>query len=163
MPTHEARQRDFTALEVRRGQAVAWVRQGQRKVDVARRLGVTWQAVWLWCRASARRGAAGLRRRVHPGPTPRLDRRKLTRLPALLSKGALAYGFPTDLWTTQRVADLLHRRFGVRYDRDHVSRLLRVCGCSWQKPTGRAVERDERAIARWVTHTWPRLKKKPNG
>ena len=27
--------------------------------------------------------------------------------------------------------------------------------------TGRARERDEGAIQRWVQHTWPRLKKKP--
>jgi len=161
MPTTEVHQRDFAALEARRRQAVSWVRQGQRKADVARRLNVTWQAVWNWCRAYGRRGAGGLAHRAHAGPVPRLDRAKLTRLPDLLGKGALAYGFPDDLWNTQRVAELIHRRFRVRYDRDHVSRLLRACGCSWQKPTGRAVERNERAIARWVTHTWPRLKKKP--
>jgi transposase len=65
------------------------------------------------------------------------------------------------VWTTQRVADVLFRRFGVRYDRDHVGRLLHRWGFSWQKTTGRAVERDEAAIAHWIRHTWPRLKKKP--
>jgi hypothetical protein len=35
-------------------------------------------------------------------------------LPRLLAQGASAHGFPTDLWTTQRVADLIWQRFRVR-------------------------------------------------
>jgi transposase len=65
------------------------------------------------------------------------------------------------VWTTQRVAAVLRERFGVRYHADHVGRLLHACGLSWQKATGRALERDETAIERWKSRTWPRLKKKP--
>jgi putative transposase len=75
----------------------------------------------------------------------------------LLACGAEAYGFPTAVWTTQRVADLLWQRFRVRYDRDHVCRLLHRFGWSWQKPTGRARERDEAAIQRWGRQTCPAL------
>jgi transposase len=78
-----------------------------------------------------------------------------------LARGAEAYGFPSPVWTTQRVADLLWQRFRVRYDRDHVCRLLHRFGWSWQKPAGRARERDEKAIQRWVQRTWPRVKKTP--
>jgi len=156
------RQRDFAALEARRRQAIGWIRQGQPKADVARGLGVTWQAVWTWWRAYRCVGLRGLGRRKHPGPVPKLPREKLAQLPRLLTQGASAHGFPTDVWTTQRVADLIWRRFRVRYDRDHVCRLLHGFGWSWQKPTGRARERDERAIQRWVRHRWPQLKKTPN-
>jgi len=159
MIAQKDRQRDFAALEARRRQAVHWIRQGQPKAEVARRLGVTWQAVWIWWRTYQRAGAGGLARRKHAGPTPKLPRRKLARLPRLLAQGASAHGFPTEVWTTQRVADLIWRRFRVRYDRDHVCRLLHGFGWSWQKPTGRARERDEQAIQHWVQHTWPRIKK----
>ena len=37
------------------------------------------------------------------------------RLEAMLLKGAIAFGFRTDLWTLGRVADLIRRKFGVRY------------------------------------------------
>ncbi len=107
------------------------------------------------------RGAAGLRRILRPGRPPKLARGRLAQLPRLLARGAEAYGFPSPVWTTQRVADLLWQRFRVRYDRDHVCRLLHRFGWSWQKPTGRARERDERAIQRWVQRTWPRIKKTP--
>jgi transposase len=56
---------------------------------------------------------------------------------------------------------LLWQRFRVRYDRDHVCRLLHRFGWSWQKPTGRARERDEKVIQRRVQRTWPRVKKTP--
>jgi len=48
----------------------------------------------------------------------------------------------------------------VRYDRDHVCRLLHRFGWSWQQPAPRARERGEAAIKRWVMQTWPGLKKK---
>ena len=162
MVTPSVRQRDFAALEARRRQAIEWIREGRPKAQVARRAGVSWQAVWTWWRAYRRAGARGLARRKHPGPRPKLPQRKLRQLPRLLAQGAEAHGFSTPLWTTQRVADLIWRRFGVRYDRDHVCRLLHRFGWSWQKPARRARERDEAAIQRWVQHTWPRLKKTRN-
>lgn len=153
--------RDFSALELRRRQAIEWILQGRPKAEVARRSGVSWQAVWTWWRAYQRSGTRGLARRKHPGPKPKLPRRKLAQLPRLLSQGAVAHGFSTEVWTTQRVAQLIWQRFRVRYDRDHVGRLLHSFAWSWQKPTGRARERDEKAIRRGVQHTWPRLKKTP--
>lgn len=163
MATQKVPQRDFAALEARRRQAIRWIGDGQPKAEVARRLGVSWQAVWTWWRAYQRAGVRGLARRKHHGPRPKLPRQKLARLPRLLAQGASAHGFPTEVWTTQRVADLIWRRFRVRYDRDHVCRLLHGFGWSWQKPTGRARERDEQAIQRWVRRRWPQLKKTPSG
>jgi hypothetical protein len=40
-------------------------------------------------------------------------------------------GYSTGLWTTERIAKLIHRQFGVRYHRDHVGRLLRSMGWSY--------------------------------
>jgi transposase len=59
---------------------------------------------------------------LRPGRPPKLVRRQLAQLPRLLTRGAEAHGFSTALWITQRVADLLWKRFQVRYDRDHVCR-----------------------------------------
>jgi len=54
-------------------------------------------------------------------------------------------------------------RTGMRiaYHPGHVWRLLRQLGWSCQRPTGRALERDERAIARWKRKRWPEIKKSP--
>ena len=153
--------RDATAMEARRLRAIEAFASTEALAVIARRLGVSRQAVWKWREAYRRRGASGLHRRPRPGRPPKLSSRQRRLLLRWLAQGADAHGFPTPLWTTPRIAQLLWRRFQVRYHPDHIGRLLHHWGLSWQKATGRAVERDEQAIARWVSHTWPRLKKKP--
>jgi hypothetical protein len=75
-------------------------------------------------------------------------------------KGAVAAGLPTDLWTCARVSWLIQHRFGVHYHPAHVSRLLHGLGFSPQKPTRRALERDEERIKAWIEQDWPRVKKR---
>lgn len=153
--------RDTHTMEERRLAALPHLERGEPLASIARRLGVSRQAVFVWAERWRRRGESGLRRRPRPGRPAKLARARLAQLPRLLAQGAEAYGFSSPIWTTQRVADLIGRRFRVRYDRDHVCRLLHRFGWSWQKPARRARERDETAIQHWMKHTWPRLKKKP--
>jgi transposase len=55
-----------------------------------------------------------------------------------------------------RVAAVIQRLTGVSYHRGHVWKLLRHrLGFRLLRPARRAVERDERAIARWVAEDWP--------
>ena len=58
----------------------------------------------------------------------------------------MSHGYRTELWTTLRIAELIERRFGVRYHRNHVGKLLHQLRWSPQKPETRAMERDEEAI-----------------
>ena len=47
--------------------------------------------------------------------------------------------------------------FGILYHPTHVGRLLKALRWSPQKSMRRACQRDEAAIARWRTETWPTL------
>ena len=94
-------------------------------------------------------GMAALRRRPAPGPRPKLATEQRAQLPDILAKGAEAYGFIGDVWTTARVVTVIKRIFGVRYHPAHVSRLVRQEGLSLQKPIRRASQRDEAQIAAW--------------
>jgi transposase len=67
------------------------------------------------------------------------------------------------LWTTQRIANLILDKLGVKYHRNHVGKLLRQLGWSHQKPERRAIERDEEAIRKWKRDLWPKVKKTPQG
>jgi transposase len=88
-----------------------------------------------------------------------MNTKEKSQLDRALLKGAKAAGFDTDLWTCPRVAQLIEERFGVAFHVDHIGRLLKSLGWSPQKPTRRAVERDEERIRRWVKVDWPRVKK----
>lgn len=150
-------------LENRRRRGVALLEQGYRPVDVARMLGVDRRSVRRWKAAYQRNGMEGIRTRPAPGRPPKLNRKAKTQLEKALLKGASAAGFPTDLWTCPRVAELIDARFGVRYHVDHIGRLLHSLGWSPQKPARRAIERNEVEIQQWIKRQWPRIKKKPPG
>lgn len=57
------------------------------------------------------------------------------------------------------MAEVIEKRFGVRYDPSGVWHVLQRMGWSCQKPERRARERDEDAIVQWRKKDWPRIKK----
>jgi transposase len=55
-----------------------------------------------------------------------------------------------------RITTVIEQVTGVAYHPGHVWKLLRHrMGYRLQRPARRAVERDERTIARWVAEDWP--------
>jgi len=148
-------------LEQRRLRAVRLLGEGFSSVEVARQIGVDRRSVRRWKAAARHGGASAVAARPASGRPRRLTKRDLTRLRRMLLKGAQAAGLPTDLWTCPRVAWLIQRQFDIQYHPANVSRVLHGLGFSPQKPTRRAVERDEERIRAWIEQDWPRVKKTP--
>ena len=146
--------------EERRKRAWKLKEQGWRQKDIAAALGVSEGAVSQWLKRGREGGVEALEAHPPKGVSPRLTAEQKAQLPALLAKGAQAYGFRGDVWTASRVAEVIVRTFGVRYHRDHVGRLMREAGWSRQKPVERASQRNEEAIRKWSQERWPALKKK---
>lgn len=95
-----------------------------------------------------------------PGKPARFTDEPKAKLVEYLLAGPLPYGFEGELWTSKRVAWLLQFKFGVKYHRAHISRLLREeLNWSVQKPVEKASQRDEVATCQWRTARWPELKK----
>lgn len=147
--------------EWRRRRGLVLRRRGWSQRAIAEALGVTPGAVSQWLAAARRGGLEALRARPASGRPPKLTEGQLGLLPDFLWHGAEAYGFRGELWTCSRVAQVIEREFGVRYHKDHVSRLLKELGWTPQVPVTRAVQRDEEAIERWRDQVWPQLKKRP--
>lgn len=154
--------RDFDALERRRFRAFGLLNKGLSEAEVARRVGVHRQSVNRWAKQIDDKGRAGLKQAGRAGRKSRLRETDLKRLELGLKQGPQALGYETHLWTLERVAELIERDFGVEYHPGHVGWLLKKLGWSCQRPTGRALERDEQAIKRWKKRRWPELKKKPS-
>ncbi len=155
-----SKRRDYEHMEERRLHGARLLEDGVSQAEVARQLGVKRQSVHEWAKVMATEGEKGLAR-VPTGRKPRLNSVQLGQLAEHLQNGPQAHGYATALWTTERIAKLIYRQFGVRYHRDHVGRLLGQMGWSCQRPTGRARERKEEEIVRWKRVEWPRIKKKP--
>ncbi len=150
-------------LEERRRSVIVFLNMNLSLHEIARRIGCDASSVMRWRNALQSGGQEALKAKLAPGRPPRLTSKQKKQLVRLLSQGAMGHGYRTELWTTQRIADLIERRLGVRYHRNHVGKLLHQIGWSHQKPERRAVERDDAAIEEWKRSVWPRVKKTPRG
>jgi transposase len=118
------------------------------------------QIVSDWRTAWRRSGRDGLRAAGRAGRLPKVTREQLDQVETELTKGAAANGYANDVWTLQRVAEVIERVTGVHYHPARVWHILRHgLGWSWQRPARRATERNDDAIHRWVKKRWPQLKK----
>lgn len=149
--------KDGDFREWRRFQALRLKNDGWRRIDVAEALGVTERSVNRWFTIARDHGSDALLSVPIPGRPPELSPRQLRHIPELLWHGAEAWGFRGEAWTCGRIAAVIELEFGVRYDKGHVSRLLKRLRWTPQMPIERATQRDERAIEDWRTRTWPRL------
>jgi len=148
-------------MEERRMRAADLFEDGVRPAEIARQVGVSHQIVSDWRAAWRRSGRDGLRAAGRAGRLPKLSREQLAQVEVQLAKGAEANGYPNDLWTLKRVAEVIERLTGVSYHPARVWYILRQgLKWSWQRPARRATERNEEAIQRWVKKRWPQLKKR---
>jgi transposase len=141
--------------EVVRMRAAEWFAQKVPVAEIASRLRVSTNAVYVWRRRWRAGGTAALASKGAGGSSCRLDQSRLDRLATALERGPAAHGYSEDQrWTLARVADLIARMFHIRYTLRGVSYLLHRIGFSPQVPAHRAVERDEVAIATWRRDAW---------
>jgi transposase len=144
-------------LERRRRRAVELFDHGESPADIARILGVDRSSIYRW-RHQARSSPNGLAAKPHPGRPPLLNAAQLAELEALLLQGAPHHGWPTDLWTAERVAQLIRQHFQVALHPEHVRKILRArLGWTSQKPQRRARERNDQEVERWKADEFPRI------
>src|SRR3954451_13530766 len=147
-------------LEWRRFRALQLRREGWSRQDIAEALGVAPASVSRWLARARDGGPEALRARPRPGRPPKLSAAQKRLIPEFLWHGAEAYGFRGEVWTCARVARVIEEEFGVRYHKDHISRLLRELQWTPQVPIRRAIQRDEAAIRRWRDAVWPDLRRR---
>jgi len=104
------------------------------------------------------RQADGLSAKPASGAKRRLTDPQLKELEQLLRQGATRHGFPNQLWTAARVAQLILRHFGIHYHPEHVRTLLRR-RLNWtsHKPQVRARQRNDKEVERWKGDEFPRI------
>ena len=141
--------------------AARLLEKGYSQSEVARIVEAHRQSVSQWAAELRTKGRAGLKAAGRAGRKPRLNTEQLRRVEQGLKQGPEALGYETSLWSSARVAHLIQQECGIEYHPGHVWRILRQLGWSCQRPTGRAVERNEEKIRQWKQKRWPELKKRP--
>jgi len=141
--------------------AVRAVRAGLRQTVAAKTYGVSLRAVNKWMaidkvgglralkpkRRGRRLGQGGRLRVAH---AQRIRRLIVGKLPNQLT-------LPFYLWTRAAVASLIAREYRIVVSLTTVGRYLRAWGMSPQKPVRRAYERNDAAIAQWLSKEYPAI------
>jgi transposase len=122
--------RDREVLEQRRLEAGRLFRQEVWPAEVARRLGVSRQSATRWHHDWQESGSKGLRKVGTSGRPSQLTAAGVRRVRNALMKEARANGFSTDLWTVDRVTEVIAKVTGVEYHPGQVWKLLGRLGWS---------------------------------
>src|SRR5689334_14064672 len=126
-------------MESRRLLAAQDLQTGLTQSQVARKFGVSRTTASRWHRALTGKGVEALRKRRAPGRPSRLSHDQLHGVAEVYQAGARVAGFDTDRWTTMRFADAIFTKFGVRYDPDHVGRIMHKLGLRDRRRSRRLV------------------------
>ena len=136
------------------------VHGGRSQAAVAVALGVHSVTVAKWMAKHRVEGDTGLAAKPTPGRPRFLTPEQDQQVRQWLAQKPTAHGFPTDLWTARRVAELIQRRFGISFHPNYLRAWLTQRGYSPQRPTRRPRQRNDEVIAGWVNNDWPRIQKK---
>jgi transposase len=101
----------------------------------------------------------GLDSKGPPGFASALDGQKKKKFKKAILRGPLLNGYATDLWTLNRLSEVLKRTTRVAFGPVRTWQVVRELGFTPQKPQLKAKERDEKAIEDWKTRRLPGLKK----
>jgi len=115
-------------MEHRRLQAAEELLGGATQARVARKFGVSRTTASRWYRILEKQGVDRLRKRKAPGRPSRLSEAQMSAVREMFAAGPRAFGFDSDRWTTARLATAIETHLGVRYDPDHVGRLMHRLG-----------------------------------
>jgi len=115
-------------MERRRLEAAEDLLKGMTQARVARKFGVSRTTASRWYRILDGHGPERLRKRKAPGRPSRLTAAQMDEIRAMFAAGPRACGFDSDRWTTARLAYAIEARFAIRYDPDHVGRLMHRLG-----------------------------------
>ena len=147
-------------IELTRNAAIELFAHDLSNAEIARRLHVARQTISEWHNQFNAGGREALALKK-PGPEPKLNREQLDQIRAAILEGPMAHGYQTQLWTLDRITDLIQRLTGVGYHPGHVWYLLGRMDLTCQKPECQAKERDQEAVDHFVNEQWPQIKKGP--
>lgn len=146
--------------ERRRRLAVLRISEGWPQAKVAAFLGVDPRTVRDWWARHRADPAHGLSAKPHPGRAPKLTEAQQDVVLSWFDRPATDFGFANELWTAARVAALIHKAFGVRFNPRYLSAWLARRRITPQKPETQARERDPAKVEHWLSNDWVGVKKK---
>lgn len=160
MKIRDARSLPAVAQEDLRYKAVNIYLRGKTQEVVAEIFGVSRRAVNGWVRRYRKGGWRALKARKRGRPSGgRLKAWQCAQIAkTVIDHTPEQLRLPFYLWTREAVAQLIEKRFGIRYSLMQVGRFLRRWGFTPQKPVRRAYEQNPKEVRRWLEKEYPMIR-----
>jgi transposase len=114
-----------------------------------------------WLKIYEEQGFEGLKEGERCGRPCRMSEAEKIILCDIVDSGPISYGYASGIWTAKRIAKVISEEFGVDYHEGHVRKLLYDFGYSVQSPKRVLALANKEKQAKWVSKTYPEIKKKP--
>lgn len=138
-------------LEARRLKAGRCFDQGKTAYFIEQRFGVSSTTAREW-RTRWKQGTLKAQPQGSPAKLTPAQKKALVKR---ILKSPTTHGYATELWTLERITDLIWQTERVRYRPRSVWHLLHALGFSCQRPVCRAKERNEKRVQQWEQRSWP--------
>jgi len=110
-----------------------------------------------WITSYNRGGKETLKATKSTGRPSKLNEREINELLTFFENDAMEYGFETPLWTCKKIKKILQQRFDKKIHTTNIMRWIKKLNITNQKPQRRAFQRDEKAVAMWLSKEWPKI------
>ena len=156
-PLRGERSRDARRLpppdqEALRLRAINLLASGERKTEVAKKLGVSRQSLYCWIRVSREKGSASLKRgrRGRPGSRPLLPWQEARILKNVVLFSPETLNLPYRCWTREAIAHLAERWFGIHLSQFIVGSYLKSWGFGPQRSVRYLFRRTPPRLLLWL-------------
>lgn len=152
------RQLPHIVLEQYRFRAIALRKKNWRVQQIAEAFGVNRRAVTRWLTTYRKEGKKALKSKKATGPVYKLSKEEMEELLLLFEDDAMRHGFETPLWTCKRIQKIAKEHFGKKVHTTNIMRWLKRINITCQKPQRQASQRDDKAVKKWLSEEWPKIK-----
>ena len=150
----------------RLAQGLIWFAEGIAAKEIAKRMGVDEKTIINWIKTFMYRGIDWLtgQHYLGRGRKDKLTHEQKQTLTKLIKDGPEANGFHCGIWNSAMIGEIVWLKFGVTYNLNYLSSLLKKLGFSYQKArfvSDREEEEKYKAARKeWVEITLPAIIKK---
>ncbi len=137
------------------------INDGYRMEEIGKLLNITPRTVYSWLKAFLLEGISYIyayhyRGRGRPAKLTKLDKKMLYKI---IVKGPEKSGYDCGGWNAAMIADVIKKRFKVKYNVRYISSLLKSMKLSYQKAAFESDHLDKKKRKEWVNETWPKILK----
>ena len=157
MNGNDGRSFSHEVLENYRFRSVELYQKGKSVEEIAFFFGIHRGSVSLWIKTWKHLGKSALKSKKALGPEPKLKRNDRKKIISIVKKSAMDFGFETPLWTCKRLQQVVKSKLNKELDISNIWRWLIDWGLTNQKPERDSLEKDERAVKRWLGEEWPKI------